>query len=129
MTTNDAAFARAQAEYDAQEPPEGEYAGETLFLRAVVWLRYDPHDAQGEDEMIDAVMPPFEAEKAIAAQLGRQARPWFLEHTPDALEVVDAEYMSEAEANNYDPDREGYKRGWAAAKRVYRVGPNSEAPR
>ncbi len=75
---------------------EPDFEGETRVLRAVIYLTYEPHGAQSEDEMIDAVQSPYQAEKDIARILERGLR---LEYQPDSIEVVDAQYMSEAEAN------------------------------
>ena len=71
----------------------------TRVLRVVVYLTYAPHGATCEEEMIDEVMPPYEAEKMIARTLtgGRGG----IEYTFDDIDVVDAEYMSPEEADNY----------------------------
>jgi hypothetical protein len=74
----------------------GMFEGETMVLRAVVYLTYEPHGAQAEDEMIDEVQDAGDAENDIARLLKTR-----LEHSPDKIEVVDAEYMSQEESEDY----------------------------
>jgi hypothetical protein len=96
MTSNDAAFARAQAEYDAMEPPEPKFTAETRVLHVSVWLTYDDSDAQDEDETIEAVQTPSQAEQAVQRVLMRH-----LAERPAKVEATDATYMSERESEDY----------------------------
>ena len=94
----DNGFAKAQADYDAQMPPEDGLAPfETRVLRAVVYLTYNgrlpDHDYE---ESIEESQSPSEAEKDIAYVLERR-----LAIRADHIDVVDAEYMSVEEADNY----------------------------
>ncbi len=79
----------------------------TRVLRAVIYLTYEPgpEEERGEDdEGIEGLLPPYEAEKAIERaldprdMLGSCVRGG-LTFVPDRIEVVDAEYMSPAEAD------------------------------
>ena len=81
---------------------------ETCVLRAVVYLTYNGRVPEDEDdEGIDVDQSPSDAERDIARALrprdsiGAMKRNG-LTYLPDNVEVVDAEYMSEAEADNHD---------------------------
>jgi len=104
----DNGFAKAQADYDAQMPPEDGLAPiPTRVLRAVVYLTYDGSDAEDEDdEGVEGEMSPSMMEQDIQ----RVLRPWDwvgrlernrMLYPADNIEVVDAEWMSPEEADNY----------------------------
>lgn len=90
-------FARAQADYDNATPPEPEVQGGMRVLRVVVYLTYDDREIRHEDEAIDEVQSPFEAEQDIKRVLSRERNG--LEYKPYLIECVDAKYMTQAESN------------------------------
>lgn len=105
---SDNGFARAQADYDAQMPPEGDLEPfETRVLRAVVYLTYDGRVPEDEDdEGIEVDQSPSTAERAIERLLtprdytgGLKPQAYRMNFPPDNIEVVDAEYMSPEEAD------------------------------
>ena len=106
MNRSDQAFASAQAAYDAAEPPEPEFEPETVVLRAVVYLTYEPHGALSEDDTIEGVQSPYEAKEDIARVLNPRdiagGRLRGLQYVPDEVAVYDAEYMSVEEAENHE---------------------------
>ena len=106
MTDN--GYAKAQADYDAQMPPEDELAPiPTRVLRAVVYLTYDGYFAVDEDdEGVEGEMSPSMMEQDIQRVL--TPRDWVgglklnrLLYPADNIEIVDAEWMSPEEADNY----------------------------
>lgn len=81
---------------------------EARVLRAVVYLTYEPGPEEErceDDEGIEGEQSPYEAEQNIKRALEGAARPYGVTATfglafrPDKIEVVDAQYMSEAEAD------------------------------
>jgi len=88
-----------------------------LVLRAVVWIAYraaTESEMQYEDaEPIDETWPPRDAEREILGALLR-----WLDHSSDGIAVVDAEYMSPAEADAYEPERAAYRRGLEDGRRL-----------
>ncbi len=106
MTDN--GYAKAQADYDAQMPPEDELAPiPTRVLRAVVYLTYDGYFAVDEDdEGIEGEASPASMAQDIQRVL--TPRDWVgglkrnrMVYAADNIEVVDAEWMSPEEADNY----------------------------
>ena len=109
----DNGFAKAQADYDAQMPPEDGLAPfETRVLRAVVYLTYDGSDAEDEDdEGIEGEASPALMAQAIQRVL--TPRYWGgglkldrMVYAAASIEVVDSEWMSPEEADNYGVLRE-----------------------
>jgi len=104
----DNGFAKAQADYDAQMPPEDELAPiPTRVLRAVVYLTYDGSDAEGEDdEGIEGEASPASMAQDIQRVLtpmtgfGELKRSRMV-YPADSIAVTDAEWMSPEEADNY----------------------------
>ena len=89
-------------------PPEGDLAPiETRVLRAVVYLTYDGSDAEDEDdEGVEGEMSPSMMEQDIQRVLSQ--KDWVgglklnrLLYPADNIEIVDAEWMSPEEADNY----------------------------
>ncbi len=77
---------------------------ETRVLRAVVFLTYHPTE-DPDDDTIEEAWSPYNAEKDIdralrglPVQYGVTAKAG-LPFRPDKIEVVDAQYMTEAEAD------------------------------
>ena len=74
---------------------------ETRVLRAVVYLTYVPgpeEERAEDDEGIEAEQSPFDAERDIRRALNHGG-PRGLTYLADKVEVVDAQYMSELEAD------------------------------
>ena len=72
---------------------------ETRVLRAVVYLTYNGGEPEYEDdEGIEGVQSPFDAERDIRRALNHGG-PRGLTYLADKVEVVDAQYMSELEAD------------------------------
>ncbi len=83
---------------------EPDYQGETKVLRAVVYITYEQEEIQFPEEDIEECQSPYDAEKDIQRVLARTASAWtisgaHLRHRADKVEVVDAQYMTEAEAD------------------------------
>lgn len=106
MTDN--GYAKAQADYDAQMPPEFDLAPiPTRVLRAVVYLTYDGSDAEDEDdEGVEGEASPWMMEQDIQRVLS--PKDWLgglkfnrMHYSADNIEVVDAEWMSPEAADNY----------------------------
>jgi len=97
-----------------------------LVLRAVVYLTYP---AATEDEMqyedaapIDELQSTYDAEREIQRML--EFTGYFgsrgLTYRPQSIDVVDAEYMTPAEANAYSPEHDAYMRGLADGRQIGR---------
>jgi len=104
----DSGFARAQADFDAQIPPEGELAPfPTRVLRAVVWLTYEGTTPEDEDEQsVEEEMSPSMMEQDIQRVLS--PKDWVgglklnrMLYPPDNIEVDDGAWMSVEDADNY----------------------------
>jgi hypothetical protein len=106
MTDN--GFARAQADYDAQMPLEGDLAPiETRVLRAVVYLTYDGGDAEDEDDEgvegeMTASMMGLDMKRVLSPRnWGGGLNLNRLLYPADKVEVVDAEWISPEEADSH----------------------------
>tara|TARA_R110000765_G_scaffold57503_2_gene112654 strand:+ start:681 stop:1037 length:357 start_codon:yes stop_codon:yes gene_type:complete len=104
----DNGFAKAQADYEAQMPPEDDIAPfPTRVLRAVVYLTHDGYVPQYEDDQsIEESMSPSMMEQDLKRVLSVKDSVGGLKlnrmaYAADNIEVVDAEWMSPEEADNY----------------------------